>query len=187
MVISNYQCQCSSLPIIVLEIRTVVLHQVHCLLAGHPIRIQLDNVTTVPYVSHLAGTHDQGKGEQVKKLGVVVSLGTGKPPQIQVSSVDVFRPSNPWEVMKTVVGARELGKMVIDCCTDSDGPAVNRAQAWCEMIDVPYFRLSPQLQTDVMLDEISDAVLVNMLWDTQIYIYQQREELQRLASLLLAP
>ncbi|XP_077133553.1 85/88 kDa calcium-independent phospholipase A2 isoform X2 [Ranitomeya variabilis] len=129
----------------------------------------------------------QGKGEQVKKLGVVVSLGTGKPPQIQVSSVDVFRPSNPWEVMKTVVGARELGKMVIDCCTDSDGPAVNRAQAWCEMIDVPYFRLSPQLQTDVMLDEISDAVLVNMLWDTQIYIYQQREELQRLASLLLAP
>ncbi|XP_073405620.1 85/88 kDa calcium-independent phospholipase A2 isoform X4 [Dendrobates tinctorius] len=128
----------------------------------------------------------QGKGEQVKKLGVVVSLGTGKPPQIQVSSVDVFRPSNPWEVMKTVVGARELGKMVIDCCTDSDGPAVNRAQAWCEMIDVPYFRLSPQLQTDVMLDEISDAVLVNMLWDTQIYIYQQKEELQRLASLLLA-
>ncbi|KAG9483846.1 hypothetical protein GDO78_009654 [Eleutherodactylus coqui] len=129
----------------------------------------------------------QGNGDQVKKLGVVVSLGTGKPPQIQVSSVDVFRPSNPWEVMKTVVGARELGKMVIDCCTDSDGPAIARAQAWCDMIDVPYFRLSPQLQTDVMLDEVSDAVLVNMLWDTQIYIYQQREELQRLASLLLAP
>lgn len=129
----------------------------------------------------------QGKGEQVKKLGVVVSIGTGKPPQIQVSSVDVFRPSNPWEVMKTVVGARELGKMVIDCCTDSDGPAANRAEAWCEMIDVPYFRLSPQLQTDVMLDEVSDAVLVNMLWDTQIFIYQQREELQRLARLLLAP
>ncbi|CAJ0939188.1 unnamed protein product [Ranitomeya imitator] len=40
---------------IVLEIRTVVLHQVHCLLAGHPIRIQLDNATAVPYVSHLAG------------------------------------------------------------------------------------------------------------------------------------
>ncbi|CAJ0947911.1 unnamed protein product, partial [Ranitomeya imitator] len=44
------------LPIIVLEIRTVVLHQVHCLLAGHPIRIQLDNATAVPYVSHLAET-----------------------------------------------------------------------------------------------------------------------------------
>ncbi|KAM9324078.1 85/88 kDa calcium-independent phospholipase A2 [Gastrophryne carolinensis] len=129
----------------------------------------------------------QGKGEQVKKLGVVVSVGTGKPPQTQVSSVDVFRPTNPWEVMKTVVGARELGKMVVDCCTDSDGPAVNRARAWCEMIDSPYFRLSPQLQTDVMLDEVSDAVLVNMLWDTQIYIYQQREEIQKLVRLLLGP
>ncbi|CAJ0917682.1 unnamed protein product [Ranitomeya imitator] len=42
------------LPIIVLEIRTVVLQQVHCLLAGHPIRIQLDNAIAVPYVSHLA-------------------------------------------------------------------------------------------------------------------------------------
>ncbi|XP_068108190.1 85/88 kDa calcium-independent phospholipase A2 isoform X2 [Hyperolius riggenbachi] len=127
----------------------------------------------------------QGRGDQVKKLGVVVSLGTGKPPQIQVSSVDVFRPSNPWEVMKAAVGARELGKMVVDCCTDSDGPAVSRAQAWCEMIDVPYFRFSPQLQTDVMLDEVSDAVLVNMLWDTQTYIYQQREQIQELATLLL--
>ncbi|OCT83156.1 phospholipase A2 group VI S homeolog isoform X1 [Xenopus laevis] len=129
----------------------------------------------------------KGMAGQVKKLGIVVSLGTGKPPQISVGSVDVFRPSNPWEVMKTVVGARELGKMVVDCCTDSDGPAVSRARAWCEMIDVPYFRLSPQLQTDVMLDEVSDAVLVNMLWDTQIYIYQQREVLQRLAKTLLEP
>ncbi|CAI9584738.1 unnamed protein product [Staurois parvus] len=147
-----------------------------------------------PTLDAMAEIHDynkcmkrQGHGEQVRKLGMVVSLGTGKPPQIQVSSVDVFRPSNPWEIMKTVVGARELGKMVVDCCTDSDGPAVNRARAWCEMIDVHYFRLSPHLQTDVMLDEVSDAVLVNMLWDTQIYIYQQREEIQKLVRLLLEP
>ncbi|CAJ0963134.1 unnamed protein product [Ranitomeya imitator] len=44
------------LPIIALEIRTVrlVQQQVHCLLAGHPIRIPLDNATAVPYVNHLA-------------------------------------------------------------------------------------------------------------------------------------
>uniref|UniRef100_A0A8C5Q2G3 phospholipase A2 n=1 Tax=Leptobrachium leishanense TaxID=445787 RepID=A0A8C5Q2G3_9ANUR len=129
----------------------------------------------------------QGKGEHVKKLGVVVSVGTGKPPQVLVSSVDVFRPSNPWEVVKTVFGARELGKMVVDCCTDSDGPAVTRARSWCDMMDVPFFRFSPQLETDVMLDEVSDAVLVNMLWDTQIHIFQQREVFQRLARSLLEP
>lgn len=57
----------------------------------------------------------QGQKHEVRKLGVVVSLGTGKPPQVPVSSVDVFRPSNPWELAKTVFGARELGKMVVDC------------------------------------------------------------------------
>ncbi|XP_078093564.1 85/88 kDa calcium-independent phospholipase A2 isoform X2 [Mustelus asterias] len=127
----------------------------------------------------------KGRGSQAKKLGVVVSLGTGKPPQVPVTSVDVFRPSNPWELAKTVFGARELGKMVVDCCTDSDGRAVDRARAWCEMVDIPYFRLNSQLKTDVMLDEIDDAILVNMLWDTQIYIHQERERIQQLAQLLL--
>ncbi|KAI6079414.1 85/88 kDa calcium-independent phospholipase A2 isoform X1 [Aix galericulata] len=122
----------------------------------------------------------KGQRQKVRKLGLVVSLGTGKPPQVPVSSVDVFRPSNPWELAKTVFGARELGKMVVDCCTDADGPAVDRARAWCEMTDIPYFRLSPQLHTDVVLDEVNDAVLVNALWDTQLYIYQQREQLERL-------
>ncbi|NXP60997.1 PLPL9 phospholipase, partial [Chloropsis cyanopogon] len=122
----------------------------------------------------------KGRKQEVRKLGLVVSLGTGKPPQVPVSSVDVFRPSNPWELAKTVFGARELGKMVVDCCTDADGPAVDRARAWCEMTDVPYFRLSPQLHTEVMLDEVNDTVLVNALWDTQLYIYQQREQLEQL-------
>ncbi|NWU97505.1 PLPL9 phospholipase, partial [Upupa epops] len=124
----------------------------------------------------------KGKQREVKKLGLVVSLGTGKPPQVPVSSVDVFRPSNPWELAKTVFGARELGKMVVDCCTDADGPAVDRARAWCEMTDVPYFRLSPQLHTEVMLDEVNDNVLVNALWDTQLYIYQQRQQFQQLVQ-----
>ncbi|XP_064276323.1 85/88 kDa calcium-independent phospholipase A2 isoform X2 [Passer domesticus] len=124
----------------------------------------------------------KGRKQEVRKLGLVVSLGTGKPPQVPVSSVDVFRPSNPWELAKTVFGARELGKMVVDCCTDADGPAVDRARAWCEMTDVPYFRLSPQLHTEVMLDEVNDAVLVNALWDTQLYIYQQREQLEQLVQ-----
>ncbi|XP_045903812.1 85/88 kDa calcium-independent phospholipase A2 isoform X3 [Micropterus dolomieu] len=127
----------------------------------------------------------EGRGKEIKKLGIVVSLGTGKPPQVVVSSVDVFRPSNPLELAKSFVGARELGKMLVDCCTDSDGCAVDRARAWCEMIDTIYHRLSPQLSQEVMLDEVSDAVLVDMLWETQMYLYEKRETLQSLAKLLL--
>ncbi|TNN28668.1 85/ calcium-independent phospholipase A2 [Liparis tanakae] len=39
----------------------------------------------------------------------------GRPPQVAVSSVDVFRPSNPLELAKSLVGAKELGKMLVDC------------------------------------------------------------------------
>ncbi|XP_022069712.1 85/88 kDa calcium-independent phospholipase A2 isoform X1 [Acanthochromis polyacanthus] len=127
----------------------------------------------------------EGPEENIKKLGIVVSLGTGKPPQVVVSSVDVFRPSNPLELAKSFVGAKELGKMLVDCCTDSDGCAVDRARAWCEMIDTTYHRLSPQLSQEVMLDEVSDAVLVDMLWETQMYLYEKRDVLQSLAKLLL--
>ncbi|KAM3865360.1 85/88 kDa calcium-independent phospholipase A2 [Diretmus argenteus] len=127
----------------------------------------------------------EGRGEEIQRLGIVVSLGTGKPPQVVVSSVDVFRPSNPLELAKSFVGAKELGKMLVDCCTDSDGCAVDRARAWCEMIDTIYHRLSPQLSQEVMLDEVSDAVLVDMLWETQLYLYEKREILQSLARQLL--
>lgn len=65
----------------------------------------------------------QGQGNKVKKLSIVVSLGTGRSPQVPVTCVDVFRPSNPWELAKTVFGAKELGKMVVDCVSTGPSPA----------------------------------------------------------------
>uniref|UniRef100_A0A673HF04 phospholipase A2 n=1 Tax=Sinocyclocheilus rhinocerous TaxID=307959 RepID=A0A673HF04_9TELE len=127
----------------------------------------------------------KGRESEVCRLGVVVSLGTGKPPQVAVNSVDVFRPSNPLELAKSFVGVRELGKMLVDCCTDSDGCAVDRARAWCEMADINYHRLSPPLSQEVMLDEVSDAVLVDMLWETQMYLYEHRDVIQTLCQQLL--
>ncbi|XP_072527538.1 85/88 kDa calcium-independent phospholipase A2 isoform X2 [Salminus brasiliensis] len=152
------------------------------LLANNP---TLDAMTEVHHYNKALKT--QGRGEEVCKLGVVVSLGTGKPPQVVVNSVDVFRPSNPLELAKSFVGVKELGKMLVDCCTDSDGCAVDRARAWCEMTDINYHRLSPQLSAEVMLDEVSDAVLVDMLWETQMYLYENREVIQTLSLQLLQP
>uniref|UniRef100_A0A8C5FY36 phospholipase A2 n=1 Tax=Gouania willdenowi TaxID=441366 RepID=A0A8C5FY36_GOUWI len=145
-----------------------------------------------PTLDAMAEIHQYNKtltaeGKDTKKLGMVLSLGTGKPPQVEVSSVNVFRPSNPLELAKSLVGAKELLKMLVDCCTDSDGCAVDRARAFCEMTDTLYQRcvLSPQLSQEVMLDEVSDSVLVDMLWETQMYLYEQRTVLQSVAQSLL--
>ncbi|KAL4647833.1 85/88 kDa calcium-independent phospholipase A2 isoform X2 [Arapaima gigas] len=150
------------------------------LLANNP---TLDAMTEIHHYNK--SLRAQGRGAEVQKLGVVLSLGTGKPPQVAVNSVDVFRPCNPLEFAKTIVGAKELGKMLVDCCTDSDGCVVDRSRAWCEMADISYHRLSPQLSSEVMLDEVSDAKLVDMLWETQMYLYKHRELIQALAQQLL--
>lgn len=72
----------------------------------------------------------KGQSQKVRKLGVVVSLGTGRPPQVPVSSVDVFRPSSPWELAKTVFGARELGKMVVECVSNGEWGGWDEAVEW---------------------------------------------------------
>ena len=38
-----------------------------------------------------------------------------------------------------------------------------------------------------MLDEVNDTVLVNALWETEVYIYEHREQFQKLVQLLLSP
>ncbi|KAK1341605.1 hypothetical protein QTO34_018020 [Cnephaeus nilssonii] len=141
----------------------------------------------------------KGQGHKVKKLSIVVSLGTGKSPQMPVTCVDVFRPSNPWELAKTVFwgqgtgqnggGLCEYGPLPRPTfqCTDPDGRAVDRARAWCEMVGIQYFRLNPQLGADIMLDEVSDTVLVNALWETEVYIHEHQEQFQKLIQLLLSP
>lgn len=48
-------------------------------------------------------------------LPLCLCSSPGKPPQVAVTSVDVFRPSNPLELAKSIIGAKELGKMLVDC------------------------------------------------------------------------
>lgn len=52
------------------------------------------------------------------------------------------------------------------------------------MINVPFFRFSPQLSEDVAMDEKSDEKLVNMLWETMAYMESNRKEVQKLAVIL---
>lgn len=68
--------------------------------------------------------------------------------------------------------------------TSVDGRVVDRARAWCSMIGVPYFRFTPQLSRDILMDEKSDEILVNMLWETKVYMRSNIVKLRELAALL---
>ena len=61
---------------------------------------------------------------------------------------------------------------------------VDRAGSWCEMIDIFYRRMNPQISSNVPLDVKDDEVLVNMLWESQVFIFEQRHIIKELAERL---
>lgn len=68
--------------------------------------------------------------------------------------------------------------------TLADGRVVDRARAWCSMIGVPYYRFSPQMSEDIVMDEKSDEKLVRMLWEGKVYMHENLDSMKELAVLL---
>ena len=61
------------------------------------------------------------RGDQACPFGLVVSLGTGVPPPMRVTSFDVFKPDSIWDAANVLMGARALGELLVDqVCTPND-------------------------------------------------------------------
>lgn len=73
--------------------------------------------------------------------------------------------------------------MFIFQATIAEGRPVDRARAWCGMLEIPFYRFSPPI-SDVELDEHDNKKLTQMMWETQCYIAANRDRIKRLASYL---
>jgi hypothetical protein len=51
-------------------------------------------------------------------------------------------------------------------------------------IGVPYFRFNPQMSVDLAMDEKMDAPLINMMWETKAYMYQNRNKVIEMVNML---
>ncbi|CAL4058570.1 unnamed protein product, partial [Meganyctiphanes norvegica] len=116
---------------------------------------------------------------------VVVSLGTGRSPVIPKEIID-FEPDGIWGYLLStkIIASNQLVQLLIEQACMSDNRTVDRARSVCSMSDIPYFRLSPQLSRDVELDEKGEEKLVQMMWETMVYINEKKEAINKLASLL---
>lgn len=76
-------------------------------------------------------------------------------------------------------------KVLIEQASQANGQVVERAQAWCSMIGVPFFRINPPISEDIQMDESDNVKLVNMLWETMAYIHMHKEDFNQLITLLL--
>ncbi|GBN75190.1 85/ calcium-independent phospholipase A2 [Araneus ventricosus] len=111
-------------------------------------------------------------------------MGTGRPPLVPVNTIDVFRPDTLWGACRMALGVTNLGQLLVDQATQTDGRVTARAQALCSMLNIPYFRLNPQLTENVALDETNTKILVKMLWETTAYMRCMKNELEHLKNLL---
>ena len=53
------------------------------------------------------------------------------------------------------------------------------------MIDAAYYRLNPIIEDDVYLDEKDNTKLINLMWEVQVYIYENRSLFEKVAHALL--
>lgn len=126
-------------------------------------------------------THQE---EKIREIDVVVSLGTGKSPVIAVETIDVFRPDSLWGACKMAFGVSAISQLLVDQATQTDGRVIARAQAMCSMLNIPYYRLNPQMTENVGLDTTDNNTLVKMLWETTAYMHSMRQELEQLCNIL---
>jgi hypothetical protein len=119
---------------------------------------------------------------------VVVSLGTGIPPQKNAvtSHLDIAWPSGVFDAISKAPRLASLIGLLVDQATQSEGAVVERGRAWTAATSTPFFRLSPRMSTLVELDEREDSVLVELMWETRAYTLKQSAALKEMKAVLLA-
>lgn len=126
----------------------------------------------------------QNPSESTPPIHVVVSIGTGLVPVKFVEECDIFRPGALWDFSKIFTGCMNLWELLYHQTTSSDGSSISRASSWCNSINAPYFRFNPQMSQFIQLDCVDDAVLVQLLWDTHLYLQTCHDKLVQLVHLL---
>jgi calcium-independent phospholipase A2 len=127
-----------------------------------------------------------GRGEEREKLDLVLSLGTGRFPLTKAQPIDVLRmwSFNPKEIHKNTLYIKQIGSLLINEVTNTEGHVINRAQSWCSWIRVPYFRVNPPLSEMLALDETSDVEIANTMWETKAYMWAIRKHIHKIVQLL---
>lgn len=59
-----------------------------------------------------------------------------------------------------------------------------RCESWCASNEIPFFRLNPELNEGMSLNEIEDAEIINSLWLTKAYMHSKTEAIDELALFL---
>ncbi len=128
-----------------------------------------------------------------RELSMVLSLGTGVPPQgPKIDNVGIYVPNfeNTFTAIKSagksLSGTFNFLHLLISQATMTNGQEVARARAWCKNAGISYYRLTPPLCKIVDLAESNKGEITNMLLEGRKYMLRNAENVDEIARILLS-
>ena len=132
------------------------------------------------------------KEESDAKLALVVSIGTGVMPHVEVEDVGIVVPNhtNAFKAIaklpQTFSAVQNFRDLVIAQATLSDGQETARASAWCKSLGIPYYRLSVPLSKAINLAESKMETLIDMMYQGHLYLVHNAKQVDAIARYLLS-
>ena len=145
-------------------------------------------VANNPTLDGMAEIIEQGKREgKPVKFGMVLSLGTGFSPKEKTKEVELFGTSllsllSP----KNIQAIESLASHFASQSMLSDGKEVHRARNFCDALDCQYFRVTPPLREAISMSTTDEDILIDMMYQTQMYLFDNPELIDNIAKSLLS-
>ena len=132
------------------------------------------------------------KEESDAKLALVVSIGTGVMPHVEVEDVGIVVPNHTnafkaiTKLPQTLSAVQNFRNLVIAQATLSGGQEIVRASAWCKSLGIPYIRLSAPLSKVINLAESEMENLIDMMYEGHLYLIHSAKQVDAIAQYLLS-
>ena len=140
------------------------------------------NNPTLPAMVEIFNNMEEGR-----KLGCVLSIGTGIFPTSPVEKIGVFVTGfSVSNLVSSAIGLKNLIQHFIAQSTRSDGEVVTQAETWCKSVGTSHFRFSSKLSKYSPMDSTDLDVIIGQLFDTEVYMLKEHAKIDQLAKCILS-
>ncbi|KAE9550927.1 hypothetical protein FO519_005863 [Halicephalobus sp. NKZ332] len=108
-------------------------------------------------------------------LGCVLSIGTGEPLETK------RRYKSGTSISKKGKHLKDLAQLLMEQVVGHEKSAIECAIDRCVAQSIPFFRISP-VGINVRIDQIEDGKLMDMIWDTLLYLTKNTDLIDKLGQ-----